>query len=96
MYLLKNSDWLHSWLFGHDIVILFVLELGHVGDVLHILQLGCAFSAAEVEAAAAATATPAAASGQAENADEEALDPRRGELHYGAHHLVAHLSVTQP
>ena len=83
---------IHPWLFGDDLLILLVLELCHVGDVLHVLQLRGALSAAEVEAAAATAAAAAAAAGEAEDAEHEALHPRRGELHYGAHHLVAHLA----
>ena len=85
------SIWPRSWLFCHDILVLFVLEFGHVGNILHVLQLGGALSAAEVEATATTAAAPAAASGETEYAEHEALDPRAGELHNGAHHLVSHL-----
>ena len=89
---IQISIWPRSWLFCHDILVLFVLEFGHVGNILHVLQLGGAFSATEVEAAATTAAAPAAASGETEDAEHEALDPRAGELHDGAHHLVSHLS----
>ena len=89
---IQISIWPRSWLFCHDILVLFVLEFGHVGNILHVLQLGGALSAAEVEATATTAAAPAAASGETEYAEHEALDPRAGELHNGAHHLVSHLS----